>query len=53
VLITRRVINYPVINHSRARGLLHKLRFRLLAVAVRGVLRARMCCQAYVGRGPE
>jgi hypothetical protein len=32
----RRVQNYPVINHSRARGLLHKLRFRLLSIMVRG-----------------
>jgi len=27
--------NFPIINHSRARGLLHKLRFRLLNVMVR------------------
>jgi hypothetical protein len=27
--------NYPIINHARARGLLHKLRFRLLSVMVR------------------
>ncbi|GBF93794.1 hypothetical protein Rsub_06126 [Raphidocelis subcapitata] len=29
----RRVANYPIINHSRARGLLRKMRARLLAVA--------------------
>lgn len=26
--------NYPIINHSRARGLMHKLRFRLMSVMV-------------------
>ena len=31
----RGAVNYPVINHSRARGLLHKLRYRLVAVMVR------------------
>ena len=31
----RGVRNYPVLNHGRARALLHKLRFRLLAVTVR------------------
>ncbi|KAI8465646.1 MAG: P-loop containing nucleoside triphosphate hydrolase protein [Monoraphidium minutum] len=28
--VARRVRNYPIINHGRARGLLHKIRFRLL-----------------------
>jgi hypothetical protein len=28
--------NFPIINHSRARGLLHKLRFRMMAIVVRG-----------------
>jgi hypothetical protein len=32
----RRVVNYPIINHSRARGLMHKLRFRLMHVLVSG-----------------
>jgi hypothetical protein len=27
--------NFPIINHSRARGLLHKLRFRMMAIVVR------------------
>lgn len=29
-----RVQNFPLINHSRARGLLHKLRFRLMSCMV-------------------
>lgn len=32
----RSAVCFPVINHARARGLLHKLRFRLLALTVSG-----------------
>jgi hypothetical protein len=28
------VINFPVVNHSRQRGLLHKLRYQLMALGV-------------------
>jgi hypothetical protein len=28
--------NFPIINHSRARGLMHKLRFRMMAIVVGG-----------------
>ncbi|WIA40562.1 hypothetical protein OEZ86_013904 [Tetradesmus obliquus] len=32
--------NFPIINHSRARGLMHKLRFRMMAIVVGGDLEA-------------
>eukprot|EP00877_Chromochloris_zofingiensis_P013932 jgi/Chrzof1/8793/Cz03g24220.t1 len=35
--VARNARNFPIINHSRARGLLHKLRFRLLSIMVSDV----------------